>query len=86
MRKDQQNNSIQDIISDPSLKEQLKKIVLERVGAMPDTLGITVGGENLTKDDMVRHVEDEDEVGKQIMEMELGFLRDLASGAIYSHE
>ena len=45
-------NSIQDIISDPELCEQLKKLVLERVGSMPDTLRMSVGSEELTKDDI----------------------------------
>ena len=53
---------------------------------MPDTLRIAVGSEELTKKDVMRHVQDEDEVGKQMMEMEWEFLRDLASGAIYVHD
>jgi hypothetical protein len=67
------------------LKEQLKQLVLERIGVMPNTLSIAVGSEALNKQDMLRHVQDEDETGKQIIEMELSFLRDLASGAIYAN-
>ncbi len=79
-------NPIEEIIADPDLLEDLKKIVLERVNVMPDTLRIAVGSEELTKEDVARHVQDEDEVGKQVMEMEWEFLRDLASGAIYAHD
>lgn len=79
-------NSIEDIILDPELNEQLKKLVLERVGIMPDTLRMSVGSDELTKIDVLRHVQDGDDIGNQIMEMELGFLRDLASGAVYSYE
>lgn len=79
-------NPIEEIIADPDLLENLKKIVLERVNVMPDTLRIAVGSEELTKKDVMRHVQDEDEVGKQMMEMEWEFLRDLASGAIYVHD
>ncbi len=78
--------SFQDIISDPELKEHLKKIVLERVNVMPDTLGIAIGSEHLTKGDLVSHVLGEDEIGKQFMELELEYLQGLASGAIYGNE
>lgn len=79
-------NSLNEIFIDPELKDQLSKLVLERVSVMPDTLCMSVGGTELTKKDVIRHVQDGDEIGKQVMEMELGFLRDLASGAIYSVE
>lgn len=70
-------------VFDPQLKEQLKRLVLERISVMPNTLSIAVGSESLTKQDMLDHVENGDETGRQIIEMELSFLRDLASGAVY---
>lgn len=83
---DKTKNSIDDIILDPELSEQLKKLVLERVGVMPDSLGISIGSNDFTKSDALKHVEQGDDIGKQIMEMELDFIRDLASGAVYSYE
>lgn len=78
--------SIEQIVADPELKVELKKLVLERVSAMPDTLRVAVGSSNLTKEDMLAHVNSEDEVGKQVMELELEFLRALGSGAVYGGE
>jgi len=83
---EEQKNSIQEIASDPELKKQFKKLVLERISVMPDTLCMAVGSTELTKKQLTQHVKDEDEIGKQVMEIELSFLRDLASGAIYSNE
>ena len=71
-------------IMDPELREQLKRLVLERINVMPDTLRMAVGSTELTKTDIVKHVRDEDEIGRQVIEMELSFLRDLASGAVYA--
>jgi len=71
-------------IMDSELKEQLKRLVLERINVMPDTLRMAVGSTELTKTDIVKHVRDEDEIGRQVIEMELSFLRDLASGAVYA--
>ena len=83
--KNQPQNSMDGIISDPELKGQLKKLVLERVNAMPENLRVAVGSfSRLTKNDLADHVREEDEIGKQVIEMELDFLRDLASGAVYA--
>ena len=67
----------------PELRERLKRLVLERINVMPDTLRMAVGSMQLTKTDIVKHIRDEDEIGQQVIEMELDFLRDLASGAVY---
>ncbi len=80
------NPNDKNIIVDTELKEQLKALVLERVSVMPDTLCVAVGGIEFKKQDLVFHIKEEDEIGKQMIEMELSFLRDLASGAVYAHE
>jgi hypothetical protein len=81
-----QEKTTQDIIANPELREQLKAIVLERANAMPGTLRIAVGAEKFEKNDLLKHIRDEDEIGKQMMVMELGFLQALTSGAIYANE
>ena len=83
---DNKNKIMREIVSNPELYERLKQLVLERVNVMPDTLRMAVGSDDLTKQDVVRHVQNSDEIGKQVMEMELEFLRDLASGAVYANE
>ena len=75
-----------DILNNPELRAQLKAIVLERANAMPETLRIAIGSNNVPKKDLIGHIQDEDEIGKQMMVMELGFLQALTSGSIYAHE
>jgi molybdopterin biosynthesis enzyme len=67
-------------------KEELKKIVLARIQVMPDDVSISVGGQNIAKQDLVGHIIKEDEIGEHLMLTELEFLQDLASGAIYANE
>ena len=74
----------EETIFDAETKKQLKQLVLERINVMPDTLRIAVGSMELTKKDVAQHVRDEDEIGQQMMNMELEFLQDLASGAVYA--
>lgn len=80
------NQSIDQLNLTTEEKQQLKEIVLARINVMPDTLNIAIGGTNVSKHELAAHVEQEDNVGKQMMEMELEFLRDMASGAIYANE
>lgn len=77
-------NSVEENSMTPELMESLKRLVLERVSVMPNTLRMAVGSLELTREDLTRHVEEGDEIGKQIIEMNLDFLRALGSGAIYA--
>lgn len=79
-------NKIEEILSNPELKEKLKKLVLERIKVMPDTLNMAIGSTQLTKEELEQRIKRGDEIGNQIMEIELEYLRDLASGAIYGRE
>jgi len=66
--------------------EQLKQIVLARIGVMPEDVSISIGAKELNKKELMQHVTSADEIGKQMMAMDLAFLKDLASGAIYGDE
>ena len=65
---------------------ELKKIVLARIQVMPNDLNISVGGQEIAKKDLITHIENSDDIGEHLMLTELGFLQDLASGAIYANE
>ena len=58
------------------ITEEIKKIVLARIRAMPDSLRISIGGEGeFDKEKMILHLEREDEIGKKLVEMHLHYLR-----------
>jgi hypothetical protein len=77
---------LDEIIADPELKEQFKMLVLERINVMPDTLRVTVGSSDFGKRDIMQHVQEESEIGKQMMELDLEFMKALASGTVYRNE
>jgi hypothetical protein len=66
--------NLEDTIQDEALHQQLKALVLERMSVMPENMRLAIGTTEIAKEDIVRHVEAEDEVGKQMMELE--YLRD----------
>lgn len=65
------------------IQEDIKKLVIARIKAISDELGIVIGSKKYSKKEMLESVEKEDEIGKEIIEIQMDYLRDMASGAIY---
>lgn len=64
-----------------------KNLVLARIQAMPQGTAISIGGgENLSKAEILRHVELDDEIGKQMIEIEKSFLQALKNGSLFADE
>ena len=53
---------------------------------LPENMRLTVGSVDFTRKELVKHVQQDDDVGRQITTMQVEFLQDLASGAIYQDE
>ena len=67
------------------IKEDMKKIVIARINTLSDDLGIIVGNKKYTKKEILDSVEKENETGQEFIEMQIEYLRDMASGAIYEN-
>ena len=62
---------------------EIRELVMARLSTFPSNKKICIGnyGE-LTREDMIKHVSKEDETGKQIIEIELAYLRALKQGIV----
>ena len=61
-----------------------KEITLARVRAYSDDFELSIGGRGtFSKSEIVENIEKETEIGQEIIEMQMGYLRDLISGHIY---
>ena len=69
--------------SDKELREDIKKLVIERIKASSSDLGVVIGSIEYSKEEMLKSVEEENEIGKEIIAIQMEYLRDMASGAIY---
>lgn len=65
------------------LQEDIRKLVLARIMAASDDLRIAIGSTEYTKEDMIKNVKEGNTVGKEIMDIQMEYLRDMAEGAIY---
>ena len=65
------------------ISEDLKNLVIERLDVLPSDKKISIGsvGE-FTKDELIEHVKQGDEIGQKIVEIELSFLRALKEGTL----
>ncbi len=63
------------------IRNELKETIIIRIEALPSNLKLSIGGGNsLTKDEMIEHVKKEDEIGKQIINSHLSFMKAIAKG------
>lgn len=66
------------------INADIKKLVIERLKASSDELEIIVGDlGNYSKEALIKSVEQENELGKEVIEMEMNYLKAIAEGKIY---
>jgi hypothetical protein len=57
---------------------EIKKLVLMRLETMPETIKISLGSNGeMRKADLIKHVKEEDELGKLFIEVQLDYLRSM---------
>lgn len=76
----------QEDIKKNDLNDYIKELVIARINALSDNLEISVGGENVTKQAILKSIKEGNELGQEVIEMQLKFLRDMADGKIYQNE
>lgn len=66
-------------------KEQVKKLVIARLGSLPSNVKISVGSEgSFNKQELIDQVESDTEIGEKMIEIELQYLRKLKEGILYA--
>ncbi len=65
------------------MSEDVKELVIARLEVTSPEKSFSIGGgENLTRNELIRHVREGDEIGRKIAEIELTFLRALKDGTL----
>lgn len=71
---------------DADLKEQLRQITIARIRTISSGTKISLGSEDYTAEDLINHVEKDDQIGKDMVQMNWQYLKDLAAGTLYDNE
>ena len=68
-----------------SIEKEIQDLVKARLSVMPDDVSVSVGadGEAYSRDELIEHVSKGDDIGKLIIDIDMGFLQALKNGEIY---
>ena len=67
--------------------EDIRQLVIARLKAASSDFKVSIGGEGeFSQEDLIKNVEDGTDVGQKIVDIQMEYLRDLASGKIYQDE
>ena len=67
--------------------EDIRQLVIARLKASSSDLKVSIGGEGkFSKEDLIKNVEEGTDIGQKIIDIQMEYLRDLASGKIYQDE
>lgn len=67
-----------------AIDDDIRQLVIARLETLPEGTGISVGsvGE-LSRDELLQHIENGDSIGKIFVEAEMSFLQALKDGILY---
>lgn len=66
------------------ITKDIKELVKARLGVLPSNVHISIGSEGaLSKEELIEHVEQADEIGKKIIQIDMEFLQALKRGEFY---
>ena len=69
------------------IKKEIKDLVIARLEILPSNKKISIGSSGeFTRDDLIKHVKKEDDVGEKIAEIELEYLRAIKEGEFYEQD
>ena len=70
-------------MSKETISEDIKQLVILRLETLPSDKKISIGSYgDFRKEELITHVEKDDEIGKKMVEIEIEFLRALKKGII----
>jgi len=75
-------------IKNKAINEDVKRLVIARIQAASKKgdLGVIVGSDDIKKTNIIKSIQEENEVGIRIVEAHINFLKAMASGEIYQDE
>lgn len=72
-------------MAEKNIQEDMKKIAIARINTFSDDLGIIIGNKKYTKKEILESIENGDDTGQEVIDAQIEYLRDMASGAIYEN-
>ena len=69
---------------DKEKQKKIKKLVIARLITIPSNVRISVGSKgHFNKEELIKQINSDTDIGKKMIEMELGYLKKLKEGIFY---
>ena len=66
------------------IDQEIKELVIERMKLFPYDKNISIGEDgNFTRDQIIDHVQKNDEIGKKMVKIEISYLKALKKGVFF---
>ena len=79
MKKNQKKETISD--------KEIRQLVVERLRYMSSNIKVSIGSlGDFTKDELIKNVQDNSNIGKKIIEIQLEYLRALKEGLFFTED
>ncbi len=73
--------------SNQKKQEYIKELVIARIEASSDNLKVMIGGDKeLSKQDLIDNIRQGNDLGKEIIDIQLEFLKDMTEGKVYQND
>ena len=70
-----------------TLDQDIKELVIARLQTLPEGVELSIGSEgDFTKEELIAHIQQGDEIGQKMIELEMSFLRGLKDGIFYGDD
>ncbi len=78
-------NKNSKLFKNKEAKEEARELVIERIKTVSNNLKICIGSQNTeySKQEILEKLKEDNELSREIIDVQLKYLRDMASGAIY---
>lgn len=68
---------------DSKISEELKELILQRIGIMPPEFKLSIGGKGtFTKQELMDNIQRESDIGREVVNMQLNFIKAMTSGKL----
>lgn len=68
------------------ISEDIRKLVMARIKAMPVELKVSIGSSEYSKEQILKGIKKNNDLGQQTMNVHMDFIRSMAAGELYEDE
>ena len=71
-------------IKNNEFDKDMKELVKARLNVLPENISVSIGKEGtFSRDELIDHVEKEDNIGQKVSQVEMEFLQAIKTGELY---